>query len=92
MTDGQITEFLSTVSRDESLRVRWQETASVDEAVALAKELGFSIESADLLDYMDGSVLDDADLTHAVGGSLGSVNLRAEFEGLGLPDDIWWPT
>lgn len=85
MSDSQVSAFLSAIAQDESAHVRWREAASVDEVVVLAKELGFSIDSSELLALLDDSVLSDSDLANVAGGGMSRDELEAEFADLGEP-------
>ena len=85
MTDTQMTAFLSAVAQDQSLRMRWREAASVDEVVVLAKELGFSIDSSELLAFLEDSVLSDSDLANVAGGFMSREEIDGLFAGLGEP-------
>ena len=85
MSDSQVSAFLSAIAQDESAHARWREAASVDEVVVLAKELGFSIDSSELLALLDDSVLSDSDLANVAGGGMSRDELEAEFADLGEP-------
>ena len=79
MSAEQLTAFWVAVEADASLQETLKGAADLDAAVAVAKEAGFDVSKADLLEYQAQQTLElsDEDLAKVAGGFGGG------FEGFG---------
>jgi predicted ribosomally synthesized peptide with nif11-like leader len=71
MSAEQLTAFWAAVEGDPSLEETLKGAADLDAAVAVAKEAGFDVSKADLLEYQAQQTLElsDEDLEKVAGGS-----------------------
>ena len=76
MSEEQLSALLAKLNEDAGLREKLQGAADLDAAVAVAKEAGFDVSKADLLEYQaqqtlelsDDLELSDEDLEKVAGG------------------------
>ena len=70
MSAEQLTAFWAAVEADASLQETLKGAADLDAAVAVAKEAGFDVSKADLLEYQSQQTLElsDEDLEKVAGG------------------------
>ena len=70
MSAEQLTAFWAAVEGDPSLEETLKGAADLDAAVAVAKEAGFDVSKADLLEYQAQQTLElsDVELEGVVGG------------------------
>ena len=70
MSAEQLTAFWAAVEADEGLQETLKGAADLDAAVAVAKEAGFDVSKADLLEYQAQQTLElsDEDLEEVAGG------------------------
>jgi predicted ribosomally synthesized peptide with nif11-like leader len=70
MSAEQLTAFWEAVEGDPSLEETLKGAADLDAAVAVAKEAGFNVSKADLLEYQSQQTLElsDEDLEKVAGG------------------------
>ena len=71
MSEEQLAAFLEAVEGDTSLQETLKGAADLDAAVAVAKEAGFDVSKADLLEYQAQQTLElsDEELEKVAGGS-----------------------
>ena len=71
MSAEQLTAFWAAVEGDPSLEETLKGAADLDAAVAVAKEAGFDVSKADLLEYQAQQTLElsDEDLEKVAGGT-----------------------
>ena len=74
MSAEQLTAFWAAVEADASLQETLKGAADLDAAVAVAKEAGFDVSKADLLEYQAQQTLElsDEDLEKVAGGNFAS--------------------
>ena len=70
MSEEQLAALLAKLKDDAGLREKLQDAAGLDTAVAVAKEAGFDVSKADLLEYQAQQTLElsDVELGAVVGG------------------------
>ena len=70
MSEEQLAAFWAAVKADASLQETLKGAADLDAAVAVAKEAGFDVSKADLLEYQAQQTLElsDEDLEKVAGG------------------------
>ena len=71
MSEEQLAALLAKLKEDAGLREKLQDAAGLDTAVAVAKEAGFDVSNADLLEYQAQQALElsDEDLEKVAGGT-----------------------
>jgi predicted ribosomally synthesized peptide with nif11-like leader len=81
MSAEQLTAFWAAVEGDPSLEETLKGAADLDAAVAVAKDAGFDVSKADLLEYQSQQTLElsDEDLEKVAGG--GGIRVRGEVFG-----------
>ena len=74
MSEEQLAALLAKLKEDAGLQQKLQGAADLDAAVAVAKEAGFDVSKADLLEYQAQQTLElsDEDLEKVAGGNFAS--------------------
>lgn len=89
MASDQLARLFSAINADEQLQQRFQETADVDAFVAMAAELGYTIDASDVEEMLGAQELSDAELASASGGSYDFTDQNEPSMDLGpIPDDL----
>jgi predicted ribosomally synthesized peptide with nif11-like leader len=82
MSAEQLTAFWAAVEADECLQEKLKGARDADAAVAVAKEAGFDVSKADLLEYQAQQTLElsDEDLEKVAGGNFASAGDYRRFQ------------
>ena len=77
MSEEQLAALLAKLKEDAGLREKLQDAAGLDTAVAVAKEAGFDVSKADLLEYQAQQTLElsDEELEGVAGGVVRGVRM-----------------
>ena len=68
MSEEQLKSFLEKVKSDTSLQEKLKGAADADEALAIAKEVGFAITAEDIQSMQSSTDLSDDELEAVAGG------------------------
>ena len=76
MSEEQLSALLAKLKEDAVLQAKFKSAADLDAAMAIAREAGFDVSKADLLNYQNENQtleLSDAELEACAGGRAGNV-------------------
>ncbi|HEV8023550.1 MAG TPA: Nif11-like leader peptide family RiPP precursor [Candidatus Nanopelagicales bacterium] len=89
MASDQWARLFSAINADEQLQQRFQEAADLDAFVAMAAELGYTIDASDVEAMLGAQELSDAELASASGGSYDFEECFPPSNGMDpIPDDL----
>lgn len=73
-------QLLNKVSENPDLREKFKQAAGIDDIIGIAKDLGYSINASDVIDYQNQNeaTLSDADLENVAGGAGGGCYADAQ--------------